>query len=165
MTPCTISPCLFNGTCSISGSSYDCSCQDGFRGTHCEGLWKHWILETLQEAMIILSLTRWLDRNKLWRFVETLHIRDIAKSKDKLQLVNGGQYLVKVEVITSLHLKQLIKSLSCVFDAIQLLKCNQRTLQCCVNYKFQRIVIKKHKFCFVLHCFACGSNTFSETFP
>lgn len=37
VTPCTGDPCLNAGTCTISGSNYQCACVNGFSGTNCEG--------------------------------------------------------------------------------------------------------------------------------
>ncbi|XP_071171169.1 brevican core protein-like [Mytilus edulis] len=36
ITPCTNTPCLFNGTCTVTGESYVCVCPDGFNGQQCE---------------------------------------------------------------------------------------------------------------------------------
>ena len=36
VTPCTSNPCQNQGACLISGSSYQCSCQQGFSGINCE---------------------------------------------------------------------------------------------------------------------------------
>jgi hypothetical protein len=38
VTPCSNDPCLSNGVCSISGSSYTCACDSGYSGTNCEGI-------------------------------------------------------------------------------------------------------------------------------
>ena len=34
---CDSTPCKNGGTCSISGHTYTCSCQDGFYGNECQG--------------------------------------------------------------------------------------------------------------------------------
>ena len=37
VTPCTNKPCLFNGTCTVTGESYLCVCPDELSGQQCEG--------------------------------------------------------------------------------------------------------------------------------
>lgn len=37
MTPCSENPCLYGGTCTVSESTYLCSCLPGYSGTSCEG--------------------------------------------------------------------------------------------------------------------------------
>ena len=34
--PCANNPCLNSGTCSVTGSTYTCSCLPGYSGTNCQ---------------------------------------------------------------------------------------------------------------------------------
>ncbi|KAK3094142.1 hypothetical protein FSP39_024639 [Pinctada imbricata] len=36
VTPCTQNPCVQGGTCTVSGSSYTCSCTSAYTGTNCQ---------------------------------------------------------------------------------------------------------------------------------
>lgn len=36
-SPCQPNPCQYEGECSVSGTSFDCSCPAGRKGERCEG--------------------------------------------------------------------------------------------------------------------------------
>ena len=53
--PCFANPCKNSGVCQNTDTGYICSCVDGYRGSHCEGM-RTIIKELLQIYKVFVSL-------------------------------------------------------------------------------------------------------------